>query len=90
MVKTPAAAGVFTWAKRLHPRGTMARVSHVASLLPDHAVVRAARGVLAAAALCVSIPAAAWSNHALCTWPALAALREVADAPPVAAETLEQ
>jgi hypothetical protein len=34
-------------------------------------------------------PAHAWSNHALCTWPALAPLPEVAQAAPVAAERLE-
>jgi hypothetical protein len=37
----------------------------------------------------VARPARAWSNHALCTWPALAALPEIANAPPVAAERLE-
>ncbi len=37
----------------------------------------------------VSLPAAAWSNHALGTWPALAALPAVAQAQPVKAESLE-
>jgi hypothetical protein len=31
----------------------------------------------------------AWSNHALCTWPALAALPRIADAAPVPVERLE-
>ena len=34
-------------------------------------------------------PARAWSNHALCTWPALSVLPEVAQAAPVKAERLE-
>ncbi|MGH8797737.1 MAG: hypothetical protein ACREXI_11810 [Caldimonas sp.] len=34
-------------------------------------------------------PAMAWSNHALCTWPALSVLPEVAQAAPVQAESLE-
>ena len=39
--------------------------------------------------LVVTAPAWAWSNHALCTWPALAVLPRVAQAAPVAAERLE-
>ncbi len=37
----------------------------------------------------IGLPAAAWSNHALCTWPAVAALPAVAQAEPVKAESLE-
>jgi hypothetical protein len=37
----------------------------------------------------VAGPAAAWSNHALCTWPALSVLPRVAAAPPVQVESLE-
>jgi hypothetical protein len=40
-------------------------------------------------ALVATPPVRAWSNHALCTWPALAPLPEVARASPVAAERLE-
>jgi hypothetical protein len=39
--------------------------------------------------LALAAPALAWSNHALCTWPALAGLPRVAQAAPVAAERLE-
>ena len=34
-------------------------------------------------------PAGAWSNHALCTWPALSVLPEVTQAAPVKVESLE-
>ena len=34
-------------------------------------------------------PAAAWSNHALCTWPALSVLPQIAQAAPVPVERLE-
>ncbi|MEP7057654.1 MAG: hypothetical protein ABI809_07765 [Caldimonas sp.] len=51
---------------------------------------RAARVVLVLAALCAcASPAAAWSNHALCTWPALAVLPQVTAAAPVEVERLE-
>ncbi len=45
--------------------------------------------LLTALSLTLAAPAArAWSNHALCTWPALAALPEVAALPPAPAESL--
>ena len=44
--------------------------------------------VVAFAAI-TAAPAQAWSNHALCTWPALEALPEIAGHAPVAVETLE-
>jgi len=49
---------------------------------------RASIGVFAIL-LAVAEPAVAWSDHALCTWPALSALPRVAQAAPVAAERLE-
>ena len=46
--------------------------------------------LLAAAALaCAGGPAAAWTNHTLAAWPALAAMPEMKAAPPIKAETLE-
>ena len=50
---------------------------------------RFAKACLAWLSIVAAGPAAAWSNHALCTWPALAALPRVAQAAPVAAEPLE-
>ena len=46
-------------------------------------------GAFAAVALTTGAPAQAWSNHALCTWPALEALPEIAGHAPVAVETLD-
>ena len=48
-------------------------------------------GRLAAAAVlaCAAGPAAAWTNHTLAAWPALAALPEMKAAPAIKAETLE-
>jgi hypothetical protein len=51
------------------------------------AVLKALAGLLLAA--CATAPAGAWSNHALCTWPALEAVPEIAGHAPVAVETLE-
>jgi hypothetical protein len=45
--------------------------------------------LIAAFAVCAAAPARAWSNHALCTWPALEAVPEIAAHAPVAVETLE-
>ena len=42
-----------------------------------------------AAALAFNGPAAAWSNHALCTWPALSVVPEVAQAAPVKVESFD-
>ncbi|NRF66922.1 phospholipase [Aquincola sp. S2] len=51
--------------------------------------VRRSVAALALAALSlVAAPAHAWSNHALCTWPALAALPEFTALPPAPAESL--
>jgi hypothetical protein len=49
----------------------------------------AARGLVLVAGLVVSTSACAWSNHALCTWPALSVLPEVTQAAPVKVESLE-
>lgn len=57
---------------------------------PIASAARRVRAVLATAALWICAgPAVAWNNHALCTWPALAVLPQVARAPPVVAERLE-
>jgi hypothetical protein len=45
--------------------------------------------VIAAALCCVCGPAAAWSNHTLAAWPALAAMPEIKAAPAIKVETLE-
>src|SRR5512135_2140518 len=45
--------------------------------------------VAAAALACTAGPAAAWTNHTLVAWPALAAMPELKAAPAIKAETLE-
>ncbi len=59
---------------------------------PSPTLARRLRALLltsaAAGALLAAQPAAAWSSHALCTWPALSVLPEVAQRPPVAVESL--
>jgi hypothetical protein len=50
---------------------------------------RFGRIVLAAALCCICGPAAAWSNHTLAAWPALAAMPEIKAAPAIKVETLE-
>jgi len=47
------------------------------------------RILFAAALACAAGPAAAWSNHTLGAWPALAAMPEISAAPAIRAETLE-
>ena len=57
---------------------------------PVRSIGRFARSSAAFALSCLFAgPSAAWSNHALCTWPALSVLPEVAQAAPVKAERLE-
>jgi hypothetical protein len=46
-------------------------------------------GLILAFAACAAAPARAWSNHALCTWPALEAVPEIAGHAPVPVESLE-
>jgi hypothetical protein len=45
--------------------------------------------VVAAALACAANPAAAWSNHTLGAWPALAAMPEINAAPAIRVETLD-
>jgi hypothetical protein len=56
---------------------------------PIPIVLRFAAFAAIVVALASTSPARAWSNHALCTWPALAVVQEVAQAGPVKAERLE-
>ena len=59
-------------------------------LFAHSALVRRLRFVAVSFVLgALSGPVLAWSNHALCTWPALAALPRIADAAPVPVERLE-
>jgi len=44
--------------------------------------------LVAACAACAAGPAQAWSNHALCTWPALESVPEITGHAPVPVETL--
>ncbi len=45
--------------------------------------------IVAAALACAAAPAAAWSNHTLGAWPALAAMPEIKAAPAIRVETLD-
>jgi hypothetical protein len=45
--------------------------------------------IVAATLACAAGPAAAWSNHTLGAWPALAAMPEIKTAPAIKAETLD-
>lgn len=47
------------------------------------------RIILAAALVCAAGPAAAWSNHTLGAWPALAAMPEIGKAPAIRVESLD-
>lgn len=53
------------------------------------AALKAVLAAALAAAITSAAPAQAWSNHALCTWPALEVLPGISGHPPVAVETLE-
>jgi hypothetical protein len=50
---------------------------------------RLVRIILAAALACAAGPAAAWSNHTLGAWPALAAMPEIGNAPAIRVESLD-
>src|SRR6185437_16203126 len=54
----------------------------------DAALMRRARVLAVAVLVLAAGPAAAWSNHALGTWPALAAMPALRDLPPVRVESL--
>ena len=56
---------------------------------PTSALCRTVRTLLLAGASLVGATAHAWSNHALCTWPALSVMPELASRVPVRVEPLE-